>query len=89
MQITLKPEVARFVAQKVEAGQFADADEAVNAALEVLQEQEQLTPEHEEYLRREVARGLDQLDRGEFSDFDAEKIISEERARLAAQRDGQ
>ncbi|HSZ54086.1 MAG TPA: type II toxin-antitoxin system ParD family antitoxin [Tepidisphaeraceae bacterium] len=82
MQITLKPEVARFVAKKVEDGQYADANDVVNAALEVLQEQEQLTPEHEAYLRRELAKGIEQLDRGEFSDFDAEKIIAEERARL-------
>jgi antitoxin ParD1/3/4 len=87
MEITLKPTAAQFVAKKLEDGQFADASEVVNTALEILQEQEHFTPEHEKYLRREVAKGLDQLDRGEFSDFDAEKIISEERARLAGQRD--
>lgn len=87
MEITLKPAVARFVAQKVQDGQFTDANEVVNIALEVLQEQEQLTPEHEAYLRREIAKGLDELDRHEYSEFDAEKIISEERARSARQRD--
>jgi len=45
-------------------------------------EQGQFTPEHEAYLRREVRRGLDQLDAGHRANFDARKVISEERQRL-------
>jgi hypothetical protein len=48
----------------------------------VLLEQEQFTPKHEAYLRREVRKGLDQLDAGHLASFDARKIISEERQKL-------
>ena len=83
MDVLLKPELEKFVAEKISADQFADARGVVNEALQVLREQEQFTPEHEAYLRREVRRGLDQLDRGEFADFDAERVIAEDRRRLA------
>jgi putative addiction module CopG family antidote len=82
MNFLLKPELERFIAEKVKAGQYASADEIVNEALEILKEQDEFSPAHEAYLRREIGRGLEQLDTGCRSDFDAKKIIAEERARL-------
>ena len=69
MEVLLKPELARFVAEKVKAGQYKGPSEMVNEALEALKEQEA-------YLRREVGRGLAQLDRGEHADFSAETVIA-------------
>jgi len=86
MDVLLKPEIEKFVAEKVKAGQYADASQIVNEALEVLKEQEDFTPEHEAYLQREVRRGLEQLDKGEVTDFTAEKVIAEERRRLVDKR---
>jgi antitoxin ParD1/3/4 len=86
MKVLLKPELEKFIAEKVKAGQYADASDIVNEALEVLKEQEEFTPQHEAYLKREVARGIEQLDRGQYSEFDAEKIIAEERRRLAGEK---
>jgi antitoxin ParD1/3/4 len=82
MDISLKPELAKFVAEKIRAGQFTDASDVVNEALEVLKEQEEFSPEHEAYLRRELQKGIDQLNQGQHADFDAEKIITEERKRI-------
>jgi antitoxin ParD1/3/4 len=86
MDVLLKPEIEKFVAEKVKAGQYADASQIVNEALEVLKEQEDFTPEHEAYLRREVRRGMEQLDRGGLADFTAEKIIADERRRQVDKR---
>jgi antitoxin ParD1/3/4 len=83
MNFLLKPELEKFIAEKVKAGQYADASDIVNEALEVLREQEEFTPRHEAYLTREVQRGIEQLDRGEQSTRNAEIIIAEERRRLA------
>jgi antitoxin ParD1/3/4 len=79
MNVLLKPELEKFIADKVKAGQYPNVDAIVNQALEVLEE---FDPEHETYLRKELQRGLEQLDRGERSDFAAETIITEERRRL-------
>ena len=86
MDVLLKPELEKFVADKLKAGQYADASDLVNEALEVLKEQEEFTPEHEAYLRREVGRGLEQLERGQFGAFDSEKIIADERQRVAREK---
>ena len=86
MNVSLKPDLEKFIAEKVKGGIYADASDMVNEALEVLRDQEEFAPEHEAYLRREVQRGIEQLDRGEHADFDAEKIIAEERRKLAGEK---
>jgi len=63
MNILLKPELEKFVTEKLIAGQFAYSNEVINEALEEFKEQEEFTPEHEAYRRREVKRGIEQLDR--------------------------
>jgi antitoxin ParD1/3/4 len=83
MNVLLKPELEQFISEKVKAGQYTDASDIVNEALEMLREQEQFTPEHEAFLRQEVRKGLKQLDEGQRAQFDARKIIAEERSRLA------
>lgn len=83
MNVLLRPELEKFVAEKLKAGQFADVSDMVNEALKALQEMEEFGPAEEEYFRREVLRGIEQLERGERSEFTAESIIAEERARLA------
>lgn len=80
MNVLLKPELERFVVEKVGGGQYADPSAVVNEALEMLRDQEEFSPEHEAYLRRELQRGLDQLSHGQYAQFDAETIIAEERA---------
>ena len=86
MNVTLKPDLERFITEKTRTGQFADASDVVNEALELLREQEQFTPAQEAYLRREVKRGLDQLDQGQFSTLTTDQIIAQERTRLAAKQ---
>jgi antitoxin ParD1/3/4 len=83
MNVSLKADIEKFVAEKVNSGQYADVSDLVNEALEVLRDQEEFSPEHEEYLREEVGKGLAQLDSGQLSVFDARTVIAEERARIA------
>jgi antitoxin ParD1/3/4 len=79
MTITLPPEIERFVQSKLQAGHYDSADEMIVEALEVLRDQETFEPEHERYLRAEVRRGIEQLNRGEFAEFTAESVIREMR----------
>ena len=87
MNVTLKPDLERFVTEKTRTGQFADPSDVVNEALELLREQDEFTPEQEAYFRREVQPGLDQLDQRQFSTLTTDQIIAQERARLAKQQD--
>ena len=86
MQVTLSPEMKEYIAEKVRAGQFASADEAVNFLLAAARDQERLAPEEIDELRAELDPAIAEADRGEFVDVDVEKIIAERRAALAARR---
>ena len=49
-------------------------------------ELEKFIAEHESYLRQEIQRGLAQLDNGQIREFDAEKIIAEERSQIGGEK---
>lgn len=74
MNVTLRPELERFVEERIRAGQFENPDDAINAALTTLREQETLTADDVAELRREIAIGIEQLDRGESAPWDAEAL---------------
>ena len=76
MTVTLPPEMAKFVEKKVQAGEYADPQSVVRDAIQVLMDQEALTPAQEAYLREEAGRGVAQADRGEYAQFSADLIIS-------------
>ncbi len=80
MQIRLSPAAQRFIDEKVRAGQYPDADAVVSDAIEMLMETDEISPQHKEYLRQEVRKGLDQANRGDYAEFTAEQIIAEKRA---------
>lgn len=86
MKITIDPNLERFVEEKVRSGQYASADAVVSSALSLLRDQEAFTAEDLERLRREVAIGIEQLDRGESAPWDPEEIKAKGREILAARR---
>jgi len=74
MDISLTPEMARYVQDKIAAGQFSSSSEVINSALAVLKESEALTPDALEQLRREIDIGLTQLNRGQGQPWDPEEM---------------
>jgi len=55
--------------------------ESANPETDEFGPEKEFTSEHEAYLRHELQRGIDELDRGQYAEFDAKKIIAEMRAR--------
>jgi antitoxin ParD1/3/4 len=89
MNVSLHPELVKFVEEQVAAGAYSSASDMINGALLFLKDHQDLMPKDAaeiEKLRRKIAMGIEQADRGEFVDFDAEKIKAEGRRRLAAKR---
>ena len=87
-QITLTPELEKYIQSKIDSKMYKTASEVVSAALRVLEDHHVRF----EAFKREMQAGLDQLDRGEYieifddKDEDAllERIERNGRARLAA-----
>jgi len=68
MNVSLTPELERWVSARVEGGRYKSASEVVREGLRLLQQREE---EHEarlQALRRDIQIGLDELDRGEGVD---------------------
>jgi antitoxin ParD1/3/4 len=84
MNLTLKPELASFIQQEILAGKYSSPDEAIEAALNLLQSKnsvERLATE----LREKIDIAAAQLDRGEG--LNGDDVIVSLRAKLQAAKE--
>ena len=84
MNLTLKPELENFIQQEILAGKYTSPDEAIEAALNLLQSQN-LTERLATELRSQIDSAVAQLDRGEG--LDGESTIANLRAKLQAEKE--
>jgi antitoxin ParD1/3/4 len=88
MTVEIPSEYQQFVTNAVACGEFKSEGAVIAEALRVLEERRQSA----EYLRREMQVGLDELDRGEYVEFDEvslkdffEQVKTEGRKELGSQ----
>lgn len=81
MNVSLTPELEKMVGEKVKSGLYNSASEVVREALRLLREQDELRSARLEELRRDVAAGVAQLERGEGRAFaSAQALVDEVRS---------
>ncbi|MGA2580508.1 MAG: type II toxin-antitoxin system ParD family antitoxin [Bryobacteraceae bacterium] len=83
MNVSLTPELEKFVQSRVASGLYQTASEVVREGLRLLEEREQASETALKELRAKIRRGIDQADRGELLDGDA---VFEEIRQLSARR---
>jgi antitoxin ParD1/3/4 len=66
VNVSLTPELEKFVTDKVASGGYATAGEVVWHALRLLEQQEKSRAEQLEEFNRELQARIDALDRGEY-----------------------
>jgi len=81
MNISLTKELQGMVEKKVRSGLYHSASEVIREALRLLQEHDQLRQMRLEGLRRDIAIGIDQADRGETRPLDMKAIKAKAKAR--------
>ena len=86
MKVTLTPELAAIIKERVRAGEFGSADDAVNSLLSYIIGQEQLLGPELADVRAKIAVGLAQAQRGEVTDFDPDAVWEEVERRYAQQQ---
>lgn len=64
MNVSLTPELDRYVEEKVRSGQYRSASEVLRESLRVLQRMDEERQARLDALRHKIDRGLDELDRG-------------------------
>jgi antitoxin ParD1/3/4 len=88
MNVSLTPELDRFVAGKVESGRYTSASEVIREALRLLEEQDRARKAQIAIFNRELGARLVSLDRGEIVEPEAAlerlKRKSREKRKLSA-----
>ena len=72
MNISLTPELEELVNKKVKSGMYHSASEVIREGLRLLKEQDEIKQSRLNQLRREVDIGIEQIERGEYTDYDTE-----------------
>ena len=86
MNVSLTPELAKFVEGEVARGDYGTASEVVRAALRLLLRDQQMHERKLEAFRREAKIGMDAADRGDVFDVTIDEIGDEVLAEHARQR---
>jgi antitoxin ParD1/3/4 len=84
MNVNLGGTFDKFIAELLETGMYQSHSEVVREGLRLLKEREDLKRLRLAELRREIATGSEQADRGEF--LDGEETFAEIRRRSAKRK---
>jgi len=78
IEVLLEPDLETFVKEKVRAGQYANVSELVNEMFRLLRDHEEALmptdPAELAELRRKIAVGIEQLDRGEGIELESASL---------------
>ncbi len=83
--ISLTPEQARFIDERVSSGQYQSASEVIRDALRLFQQAELTRTQSVAEIRARIAQGLDEAKRGEL--IDGKEAIENVRKRRRSKKD--
>jgi len=93
MNVSLTSTLEKLVHRKVATGRYNSASEVIREALRLLEERDEMHKVKLTALRKDISVGLDQLERGEASEYDdrslktlAADVKAKGRKRLAAKK---
>jgi antitoxin ParD1/3/4 len=86
MNVSLTPELESLVQEKVQTGMYHSASEVVREALRLLRERDELRQVGLAELRKEIAVGLEQANRGQTAPLNVKALKSKARAALKGRR---
>ncbi len=79
MHVALSPEFEELIDSKVDCGLYDSASDVVSDALRLLDEWDRIQEARQTELKRDIRRGLEQLDRGDSAPLDIEAIKAKAR----------
>ena len=88
INVSLKHTLERFVNRQVATGRYQTASEVVRDALRLLDEQSRLRETKLRALRKDLQRGIDDIEAGRYQEFDRKglKKLAEDVKRRGRQR---
>ena len=86
MNVSLTPELEKFIADKVSTGTYQSASEVVREGLRLLIEKDEVRRHQMDRLRQDIQVGLDQLDAGQG--IPGDEVFAEVRRKSRNRRGG-
>jgi antitoxin ParD1/3/4 len=86
MNVSLTKDLEALVDEKVQSGMYHSASEVVREGLRLLKERDELRQVRLDELRREIAIGIEQADRGRTKAFDVDGLKRRLRDRVRPSR---
>lgn len=85
MNVSLTPELEQIVSLKVESGLYNSASEVVREGLRLLQQRDEMREMKLEALRKEIQKGIDDLEAGRVRD--GGEVMAEFKSRLLSMKE--
>ena len=76
MNISLTPELERLVQEKVASGLYNSASEVIRESLRLLHERDRIREIRLEELRKEIQKGVSQLEQGEYEVYETDELVT-------------
>lgn len=77
MQINLPADIEQYVAEKMSSGKYSSLDELLADSLRVMRRVEEVAPGARDDLRRELDKGLRDIEEGRVSEWNPEEVRQE------------
>ena len=74
MEVSLLPELQRFIEDQVRAGHYESTEAILNAAVARLQTEQEFVGEELGELKSEIAVAVEEAERGDVDDWDPEDL---------------
>ena len=79
MNVSMPPEMARYIRDRVKAGAYSNASEAVRDAIRHMQDADsdrelELTAAERQSIRKGIKQGVKDFEEGRYEEFDAEGL---------------
>ena len=74
MELVVSVETQKLIRQTLESGRYQSAREVVEDAVRVLADRDQKKSEFDAYLKREIAIGVEEIERGEGLEYSEETL---------------
>jgi antitoxin ParD1/3/4 len=85
----LPADLGQFVADALASGEYPNEADLILTALYVLKDRHDWHRMKYEALKRDIALGIEQADRGQVAPLDMKAVMAKVRERLAAPEDGE
>jgi antitoxin ParD1/3/4 len=86
MNVSLSPDVQRYLDGLVSSGRYRSIDDAVNDLISVVRSEEELSERDVEELRAEIDEGLRDVDAGRVAEWDLDDLKPRVRERLESEK---